>query len=319
MAQSSNVSSLVVQDVVNGHVFESPNGHVSHLPNGHVLGMPNRHVSELPNGHNSQLLNGNGVQLASVNVAQLPDERLAISIVEFRDDEDLADGDAILGLLERLRLDNLEKAFRCRLMMKEVELKIVEKNICISRLRRNGAVVVKLLVEAALKYVHGSGFLGIMGRWKLLSMFVWLINRGMSRCLISGLGIGDAAHIQSEVLFSCFYLNWLGNRRMGTADWEPQFILRCNREKLEDVRLARDITALCMRVSAIVDERVNFVNELDMLEPKLVPGKMAEFIKEIQDKDIQNLMKLQIIRSEFELRVREKDIFIEKLKGNLDY
>ncbi|GJV80812.1 hypothetical protein Tco_1516682, partial [Tanacetum coccineum] len=133
MAQSSNVSSSV------------------------VLGMPNGHVSELPNGHNSQLLNGNGVQLPNVNVAQLPDEhvdqfyklshdhsrsvrRLAVSIAEFRDDDDLADGDAILGLLERLRLDNLEKAVCCRLMMKEVEVKIAEKNICIGRLRRNGAV-----------------------------------------------------------------------------------------------------------------------------------------------------------------------------------
>ncbi|GKA52156.1 hypothetical protein Tco_0745352, partial [Tanacetum coccineum] len=67
------------------------------------------------------------------------------------------------------------------------------------------------------------------------------------------------------------------------------------------------------------DERVNFVNELDMLEPKFVPGKMAEFTKEIQDKDIQNLMKLQIIHAKFELRVREKDLFIEKLKGNMDY
>nr|GEV22602.1 hypothetical protein [Tanacetum cinerariifolium] len=307
MAQSSNVSSLVVQDVVNGHVYESLNGHVSHLPNGHVLGMPNRHVSELPNGHNSQLLNGNGVQLASVNVAQFPDEhvpqssrirlltvlyqevsaglskvdrfhklsrdhlrsvrRLAVSIAEFRDDEDLVDGDAILGLLERLRLDNLEKAVRFRLMIKEVKLKIAEKNICIGRLRRNGAVVVKLLVEAALKYVHGSGFLGVFGNSsrnllstaKLVLDLIWSIefriaydNRSMSRCLILGFGIGDAAHIQ-----------------------EPQFILRCNREKLEDVTLARDINALCMCVSAIVDERVNFVNELDMLEPKLVSRKMA--------------------------------------------
>ncbi|GJZ66657.1 hypothetical protein Tco_0623353 [Tanacetum coccineum] len=121
-------------------------------------------------------------------------------------------------------------------------------------------------------------------------------NRGMSRCLISGLGINDAAHIQ-----------------------ESQFILWCNREKLEDVRLARKINALCMRVTAIVDERVKFVNEMDMLEPKLVPRKMAEFMKEIHDKDIRNLMKLKIISGEFELRVREKDIFIEKLKGNMDY
>nr|GEU92479.1 hypothetical protein [Tanacetum cinerariifolium] len=322
MAQSLNVSSLVVQDVVNGHV--------SHLPNGHVLGMPNRHVSEYPNGHNSQLLNGNGVQLASVNVAQFPDEhvpqlsrirlltvlyqevsaglskvdrfhkllrdhlrsvrRLAILIAKFRDDEDLVDGDAILGLLERLRLDNLEKAVRFLLMIKEVKLKIAEKNICIGRLRRNGAVVVKLLVEAALKYVHGNGFLGVfdnssknlLSTAKLVLDLIWSIefkiaydNRSMSRCLISGFGISDAAHIQSGVPFSCFYLNWLGNRHVGMADWEPQFILRCNREKLEDVRLARDINTLCMCVSAIVDERVNFVNELDMLEPKLVSRKMA--------------------------------------------
>nr|GFC63684.1 hypothetical protein [Tanacetum cinerariifolium] len=124
MAQSSNVSSSVVQDVVNGHVFESPNGHVSHLPNGHVLGMLNGHVSELPNGHNSQLLNRNGVQLASVNVAQLPDEH-APQLFRAR----------LLTVLYRE-----VSAVRCRLMMKEVELKIDEKNICIGRLRRNGAV-----------------------------------------------------------------------------------------------------------------------------------------------------------------------------------
>nr|GEU56666.1 hypothetical protein [Tanacetum cinerariifolium] len=247
MAQSSNVSSSVVQDVVNGHVFESPNGHVSHLPNGYVLGMTNRHVSE----------------------DTFIDSVVSRSI--YRYDEDLADGDAILGLLERLRLDNLEKTVCCRLMMKEVELKIVEKNICIGRLRRNGYGLMEATVDVCMAYVSEAS-----------------MNEN----------------------YAC-----------GIANWEPQFILRCNREKLEDVRLARDInalcmrmsaivdarvnfvneldmlepkdiTALCMRMSAIVDERVNFVNELDMLEPKLVMGKMAKFMKEIQDKGIQNLMKL---------------------------
>ncbi|GKE61652.1 hypothetical protein Tco_1512019 [Tanacetum coccineum] len=155
MAQSSNVSSSVVQDVVTGHVSESPSGHVSHLPNGYILGMPNGHVSELPNGHNSQLLNGNGVQLpneVSADVSKVDQfhklshdhsrrvRRLVVPIAEFGDNEDLADGDAILGLLERLRLDNLEKVVRCRLMMKEVEVKIAEKNIRIGRHRRNRVV-----------------------------------------------------------------------------------------------------------------------------------------------------------------------------------
>nr|GEX19027.1 hypothetical protein [Tanacetum cinerariifolium] len=50
-----------------------------------------------------------------------------------------------------------------------------------------------------------------------------------------------------------------------------------------------------------------------------VPENMAKFMKESQDKDTRNLMKLQILGREFELRVGEKNIFIEKLKGTIDY
>ncbi|GJV43474.1 hypothetical protein Tco_1428010 [Tanacetum coccineum] len=324
MAQSSNVSSSVVQDVVTGHVSESPNGHISHLPNGHL---PNVNVAQFPDE-----------LVPQSSRAPLSVRRLVVSIAEFRNDEDLADGDGILGLLERLRLDNLEKEVRCHLMMKEVEVKIAEKNICIGRLKRNGAVQDGVWVVNVCQCLFEVGMFGnssrnLLSTAKLVLVFqsdissfssvsvedlisrcsyvvlLWNMkkrgwcpefecriqsdtlgigssssNRGMSRCLISGIGIGDAAHIQ-----------------------------------LKDVRLAREINALCMRLTAIVDERVNFVNELDMLEPKLVPGKMAEFMTEIQDKDIRNLMKLQIIRGEFKLSVRENDIFIEKLKGNMDY
>ncbi|GJV96427.1 hypothetical protein Tco_1548004 [Tanacetum coccineum] len=148
--------------------------------------LSNGHVPELPNGNDSQMVNGNDGQLPNVNVGQLPNDhvpqslrarlltvlyqevsadvskvdqfhklsrdhsrtvrRLAASIGKLRDDEDLAASDAILGLLERLRLENLEKVVRCRLMMKEVEVKIAEKNICIGRLRRNGTVLGGVLV-----------------------------------------------------------------------------------------------------------------------------------------------------------------------------
>ncbi|GJV89429.1 hypothetical protein Tco_1533367 [Tanacetum coccineum] len=104
-----------------------------------------------------------------------------------------------------------------------------------------------------------------------------------------------------------------------SLDWEPQFILRCRREITEDLRLAREINALCARVTAIVDQREMFVDELDMLAGRHVPDKMANFMKQVQGKDIPNLMKLQILGREFELRAQEKGIFIEKLKGNLDY
>ena len=108
-------------------------------------------------------------------------------------------------------------------------------------------------------------------------------------------------------------------RSVGTSDSEPQFIMRCRREINEDLRLATEINALCMCLTAIVDEREVFVDELDMLAEKYVPGKMAEFMKGIQNKDIPNLMKLQILGREFELRAKEKELFIEKLKGNMEY
>ncbi|GJW44669.1 hypothetical protein Tco_0073468 [Tanacetum coccineum] len=108
-------------------------------------------------------------------------------------------------------------------------------------------------------------------------------------------------------------------RNVNSPDWEPQFILRCRREISEDLILAREINALCARVTAIVDERETFVEELDILGERSVPSKMGEFMKQVQGKDIPNLMKLQILGREFEPRAQEKGIFIEKLKGNLDF
>ncbi|GKB65375.1 hypothetical protein Tco_0921561 [Tanacetum coccineum] len=106
---------------------------------------------------------------------------------------------------------------------------------------------------------------------------------------------------------------------VNSPDWEPQFILRCRREISEDLRLAREINALCVRATAIVDERESFVDELDMLAGRPVPGKMDEFMRQVQGKDIPNLMKLQILGMEFELMAQEKGVFIEKLKGNMDF
>ncbi|GJZ17372.1 hypothetical protein Tco_0553495 [Tanacetum coccineum] len=106
---------------------------------------------------------------------------------------------------------------------------------------------------------------------------------------------------------------------VNSTDWEPQFIYYCERSKLDDIRLARQINALCDTLTTVIDERWAFIEELEVLAYKSVPGKIAEFMKEIQDKDIPNLMKLLILGREFELRAREKDLFIEKLKGNMDY
>ncbi|GJR68310.1 hypothetical protein Tco_0014375 [Tanacetum coccineum] len=118
-------------------------------------------------------------------------------------------------------------------------------------------------------------------------------------------------------------MNKEGSREWQLADLvkegRERFIYYCERSKLDDIRLARQINVLCDTLTTVIDERWSFVGELEMLAYKFVSGKMAEFMKEMQDKDILNLMKLQILGREFELRAREKDLFIEKLKGNMDY
>ncbi|GJT98936.1 hypothetical protein Tco_1094454 [Tanacetum coccineum] len=68
----------------------------------------------------------------------------------------------------------------------------------------------------------------------------------------------------------------------------PQFILRCHREISDDVRLG---------VCAV---------------------KMAELMKQIQDKDIQNLMKLQILGTEFEILVFYLLIDMENIGTHCD-
>ncbi|GJT05920.1 hypothetical protein Tco_0840382 [Tanacetum coccineum] len=96
----------------------------------------------------------------------------------------------------------------------------------------------------------------------------------------------------------------------GTIEWQLDDVQREAKER---------INTLCDTLTDVIDERWSFVGELDMLAYKFVLGKMAEFMKETQDKDILNLMKLQILGREFELRACEKDLFIQKLKGTMNY
>nr|GEZ25322.1 hypothetical protein [Tanacetum cinerariifolium] len=47
----------------------------------------------------------------------------------------------------------------------------------------------------------------------------------------------------------------------------------------EELRLAREVNALCDCLTVVVDEREAFTDELDMLAGKYVLGKLAEFTK----------------------------------------
>nr|GEW40874.1 hypothetical protein [Tanacetum cinerariifolium] len=432
--------------------------------NGHVSQLPNRHVSQLSNGHVSQLPNGYAAHLPNEHVSQLPRERL-VEVLYREVSADMRKVDQyyrMSRLLEYLRLVNVEKAVRLRLMMKETEVKIAEKNISIRRLGRNGVVgtwceqlILSLFVLAYNRWrrdlkTEGGGCVSnsmclavvfvlkheVLALYFNMLVYVYVVrvslNVGVSFCFkmpnvpnrfplvlkdrllivfnekVSGevliireyrgiscglrigmqkreecirelKALGDHEGVAKTVRFmkglqaddmdrsnrtlslmrevevkapkksrfifklSGYESTWiifLGmcrafllcdcimetlpiydelRRSVNSSNWEPQFILQCHREISDDVRVGIKINALCARLTVIVDERVNFVDELDMLAPEFIPVKMADLIKQIQDKDIRKLMKLQIVRREFELRAREKEIFIQKLKGNIDF
>nr|GEX42630.1 hypothetical protein [Tanacetum cinerariifolium] len=109
-------------------------------------------------------------------------------------------------------------------------------------------------------------------------------------------------------------INALCDRLTDVVDEREAFAnkldMLAGKEISQDLRLAREINALCDRLTDVVDEREAFANKLDMLAGKYVLGKMVEFSKQIQSKDIPNLMKLQILGREFELRAQEKELLL---------
>ncbi|GJR98477.1 hypothetical protein Tco_0270651 [Tanacetum coccineum] len=97
------------------------------------------------------------------------------------------------------------------------------------------------------------------------------------------------------------------------------FILYCHRDVVEDSSLASEINGLCVGLTARIEEREYFIDDLDSVLDIFMPEKMAEFFKQTREKDRNRLMRLQILGREFELRADEKNRYIEKLKGNADF
>lgn len=101
--------------------------------------------------------------------------------------------------------------------------------------------------------------------------------------------------------------------------WEDMFILYCNRASIEYFQLAGEITKVCTRVDLMNRERGYFVDELQTAAAQFLPKKMAEFSNEMLTKDDIKLQEMRILARELELRGREIDLFIQKIKGVLPW
>nr|GEW60691.1 hypothetical protein [Tanacetum cinerariifolium] len=204
--------------------------------------------------------------------------RLGVLIAELRDSKDWGD-------------DNVEKAVCLRLIMKETEVKIAEKNVSIRRLKRNGAVSP---ADCVNKEVGGD--VTVIREYRGIECCLRISMQKREEFIGELKALGDRQGVAETVRFMKGLQADEMDREVEVKAREKsrfilklsgyEFLLRCHKEISNDVRLGTEINALCTRLTVIVDERVNFVNELDMLAPEFVSVKMAELIKQIQDKDI---------------------------------
>ncbi|GJX46300.1 hypothetical protein Tco_0271490 [Tanacetum coccineum] len=87
------------------------------------------------------------------------------------------------------------------------------------------------------------------------------------------------------------------------------------RAKEDDLKVARMINKLCVKLSAAIQEHRMFTQELEASSGwVIIKQKTSEFLQELAERDDERVQQLQALARETEERAAEKMVFIEKLK-----
>ncbi|GJS11801.1 hypothetical protein Tco_0368597 [Tanacetum coccineum] len=104
-----------------------------------------------------------------------------------------------------------------------------------------------------------------------------------------------------------------------SENWEDVLVLYW-RAKEEDLKVARMINELCVKLSAQIEEHRMFTQELDDSPGwVIIKQKTSEFLQKLSERDDERVQQLQALARETEERFDEKLVFIEKLKGNTPF
>ncbi|GKC72163.1 hypothetical protein Tco_1118046 [Tanacetum coccineum] len=103
-------------------------------------------------------------------------------------------------------------------------------------------------------------------------------------------------------------------------NWSDVLSLYFWRAKEADLRMARMINNLSVKLSAVIEEYQLFAQELEA-SPGWVVNKdrSIEYLQELVQRDGEMVQRLQALEREVGERADEKLLFIEKLKGNLTH
>ena len=103
-----------------------------------------------------------------------------------------------------------------------------------------------------------------------------------------------------------------------SRNWSELLVLYCRQSSGQDIQMAQEMSALAGRLLGISRERGSFILELQTVE-NTYAQKTAEYLRQVQAKDDQKIMQMRIMAAELELDARNNDIFIQKLKGLMDF
>ncbi|GKD56695.1 hypothetical protein Tco_1290082 [Tanacetum coccineum] len=91
-----------------------------------------------------------------------------------------------------------------------------------------------------------------------------------------------------------------------------------SRMQLDDMKKVARLLLMARETQIKMDEKNGFImrmrDRLDSLPRRLVAKKRSDFVKVIEDKDREKVLKLQILAREIELNARNKDLSMQKLK-----
>ena len=101
-------------------------------------------------------------------------------------------------------------------------------------------------------------------------------------------------------------------------DWAEMLAFYCHQASLKDIQMAREVNAVCVKLVGIITQRGRFTKELESVDNFFV-NKTVEHLRELQRKDDQKVEHMVVMTNALDLSARDKDVFVMKLKGLIDF
>ncbi|GJX03414.1 hypothetical protein Tco_0189330 [Tanacetum coccineum] len=114
-----------------------------------------------------------------------------------------------------------------------------------------------------------------------------------------------------EGLWSC--------KALPVTTWSDVLSLYFWRAKEADLRLARMINNVSVKLRAAIEEYQLFTQDLRFSWEVVNKDRSIEYLQELVQRDEEMVQRLQALEREVEERADEKMLFIEKLKGNVPF